>query len=133
MSLHAIGHFQGILAPTIVPPSNSSVQWFRQLCSFRCPPSLSQLLSSWPSHAEISPAILKLNPNKSPGPDGFTSGFFKAAWVLIGKEVVDSIMNFFFTGFLPSATNATILSLVPKRPGTTSISDYRPISCCSTI
>ena len=43
-----------------------------------------------------------------------------------------SIRKFFETGFLPSSTNATILTLVPKRPGASAITDYRPISCCNT-
>lgn len=34
---------------------------------------------------------------------------------------------------MPAATNATILTLVPKRPGASSVSDFRPISCCNTI
>lgn len=50
----------------------------------------------------------------------------------MGSETLDAIQKFFATGFLPAATNATILTLVPKRPGAASISDYRPISCCNT-
>lgn len=34
---------------------------------------------------------------------------------------------------MPTATNSTILSLIPKKPGATSISEFRPISCCNTI
>lgn len=76
---------------------------------------------------------MKLNANKTPGADGYTSGFFKAGWALLGSEVISSISAFLYTGFLPSATNATVLCLVPKRPGASSISDYRPISCCNTL
>lgn len=86
-----------------------------------------------PDAITISKTLLKLNPNKSPGPDGLTSGFFKAMWSLIGGEVSDSIRNFFISGFLPTSVNSTILTLVPKHPGASAISDYRPISCCSTL
>jgi hypothetical protein len=35
--------------------------------------------------------------NKAPGLDGFSAEFFKAAWPIIGKEVVKAIKNFFFS------------------------------------
>lgn len=82
---------------------------------------------------EITRTILKLNPNKAPGPDGLTSGFYKAAWEIVGPEVVTSISQFFTSSYLPTAANSTILSLVPKFPGATSITDYRPIACLNTI
>lgn len=77
--------------------------------------------------------MFSLNPNKAPGPDGLSSAFYKAAWSLIGAECVASIQHFFNSGFLPKTTNSTILSLVPKFPGATRITDYRPISCLNTI
>lgn len=49
------------------------------------------------------------------------------------RVAVSAIRNFFATNFLPATTNATILSLVPKFPGATKISDFRPISCLNTI
>lgn len=61
------------------------------------------------------------------------SGFFKSAWNLLGAETVNAIKSFFSTGFLPSAANSTILTLVPKRPGASAIGDFRPISCCNTL
>lgn len=90
-------------------------------------------MSLAPDSAEITTILLKLNPNKAPGPDGLSSGFYKAVWPLVGSEVTTSIANFFITGFLPTATNSTILSLIPKRPGASAISDHRPISCCNTL
>lgn len=51
----------------------------------------------------------------------------------LGHEVVAGIQHFFQSSFLPAATNATILSLVPKCPGASAISDFRPIACLNTI
>uniref|UniRef100_A0A0D3AZ13 Uncharacterized protein n=1 Tax=Brassica oleracea var. oleracea TaxID=109376 RepID=A0A0D3AZ13_BRAOL len=39
--------------------------------------------------------------NKSPGPDGYTPEFFKAAWPIIGEDVVVAVQSFFLKGFLP--------------------------------
>lgn len=90
-------------------------------------------LSLFPDTDTIIRTILKLNPNKYPGPDGLTSGFFKSAWAILGPEVICSIQRFFTTTFLPTSINSTILTMVPKHPGATVVSDYIPISCCSTL
>lgn len=100
---------------------------------FRCSASQQQAMTVRPSAEEISSVLLKINPNKSSGPDGFTSGFFKAVWPILGLEVTNAITHFFSTGFLPSSANATILCLVPKFIGASAISDFKPISCCTTL
>ncbi|KAL0853720.1 hypothetical protein Bca101_058872 [Brassica carinata] len=86
-----------------------------------------------PNHDEITKVMMKLNADKSPGLDGLTSGFFKASWSLLGPEVINSIKSFFNSGFLSTAENSTILSLVRKKPGASLVIDYRPISCCNTV
>lgn len=78
-------------------------------------------------------ALFKLNPNKSPGPDGLTSRFYSCSWPILGQEVTTSIRRFFSTSNMPSGMNSTILTLIPKFPGATVIKDYRPISCCNTV
>ncbi|WZY77835.1 hypothetical protein YC2023_024219 [Brassica napus] len=108
----AITHFQNILAPVNPPPSSSSVSWFHSLSEYRCPQQSQVLLSSKPDTAEITSTLHKLNPNKSPGPDGLTSGFFKAAWVAVGPDVIAGIRSFFISGHLPPSCNSTILSLL---------------------
>lgn len=76
--------------------------------------------------------MFKLNPNKSPGPDGLTSPFYSCSWHILGKEVTSAISKFFTTWNLPTATNSTILTLIPKFPGASSIKDYRHISGYNT-
>lgn len=131
ISLVAISHFQQILAPLELPAITSYL-WLQDLHSLFCTDHDRYLMSSPPSTAEIANVLRKLNPNKSPGPDGFSSAFFKSTWSIIGEEVISAISHFFSSGFLPRFTNATILTLVPKKPGATFIADYRPISCCNT-
>lgn len=112
----ALDHLRAILAPSSLPQLSSPLQWLSQLIPFRCSESQSLILSSPPTSEEIQTTIFKLNPHKSPGPDGFTSAFFKDAWTVVGAETIAAIHKFFATAFLPAATNATILTLVPKRP-----------------
>ncbi|KAL2251892.1 UNVERIFIED_CONTAM: hypothetical protein Sindi_2311500 [Sesamum indicum] len=52
--------------------------------------------------------------DKAPGPDGYSSGFFKAAWPIVGQEVTTIVMDFFNTGRLLKQINTTFLALIPK-------------------
>lgn len=65
---------------------------------------------------EIHSVLMKINPNKAHGSDGLTSDFYKTGWPNFGFEIINAIMKFFHSGFLPLSTNATILALVPKKP-----------------
>lgn len=135
MSSHAIQHFTNILGPRPTPlmEIGSTPAWFSSLIPYSCSPAESLLMTSIPTLEEITSVMHKLNSNKSPGPDGLTSGFYKSSWDILGAEVVNSIRHFFFSSFMPSATNSTILSLIPKHPGASKITDYRPISCLNTV
>ncbi|GJU52485.1 hypothetical protein Tco_1226199 [Tanacetum coccineum] len=42
------------------------------------------------SDNEIKVAMFNIGEDKSLGPDGFTSAFFKKGWDIIGKEVCDA-------------------------------------------
>lgn len=135
MSVHAVSHFQNLLGPDILLPLPvaSPADWFRQLSDFSPSQLQVQLMTSIPTAEEIQKLLFKLNPNKAPGPDGLTSAFYKSTWSFLGEEVISAITHFFQQAFLPASTNSTILTLVPKRPGATAITDYRPISCLNTL
>ena len=85
------------------------------------------------SEAEIKDILFSMPSNKAPGPDGYPMKFYKAAWPVVGKDVVSAIQSFFIFGFMPHSVNATLLSLVPKSADAEKISDYRLIACCNVI
>ena len=91
------------------------------------------MLNQEVSREEISAAFLSLHPNKAPEPDGFNGQFFRSAWSSIGEEFISGIKYFFDTRRLLKELNAIVISLVPKVTNPSSLNDYRPISCCSTI
>ena len=70
---------------------------------------------------------------KYPGPDGYTSEFFKAAWDIIGSEFTIAVQSFFTKGFLPKGVNTTILALIPMKLEARHMKVYRLISCCNII
>ncbi|XP_074271506.1 uncharacterized protein LOC141595438 [Silene latifolia] len=64
--------------------------------------------------AEIKAAIFSIPEHKSPGPDGYSSAFYKDSWSIIGDEVCNAIKDVFRSGKLLRQLNATILTLIPK-------------------
>ncbi|GKE91526.1 hypothetical protein Tco_1572621 [Tanacetum coccineum] len=65
---------------------------------------------------EIKEAMFDIGENRAPGPDGFTSAFFKQSWHIIGKDVTQAIKEFFRTGKMLGEINATLITLIPKIP-----------------
>ncbi|KAL0455366.1 UNVERIFIED_CONTAM: hypothetical protein Slati_0875800 [Sesamum latifolium] len=47
---------------------------------------------------EVKNAIFDIAEDKAPGPDGYSSGFYKAAWSVIDDEVTAAIQDFFTSG-----------------------------------
>ncbi|GJT93496.1 RNA-directed DNA polymerase, eukaryota, reverse transcriptase zinc-binding domain protein [Tanacetum coccineum] len=82
---------------------------------------------------EIRDAMFGINDSKAPGPDGFTAKFFKATWKIIGKDICMAVRDFFLIGKLLGEVNATLISLVPKIPTPSKVSDFRPIVCCNVL
>ena len=68
-----------------------------------------------------------------PRPDGYPVDFYISSWETVGELVTDAIADFFQCGRLLKEANNTILSLIPKTANLSSLSDYRPISCCNTV
>ncbi|XP_022040984.1 uncharacterized protein LOC110943550 [Helianthus annuus] len=82
---------------------------------------------------EVKKAMFSIGSDKAPGPDGFTAGFFKAAWPIIGSEVSNAVMDFFATGKMLRELNHTIIVLLPKTSSPYVVTDYRPIACCNVL
>lgn len=77
--------------------------------------------------------MFHIDSNKSPGADGFGSGFFKAAWPIVGDEISKAVMEFFRNGKLLKQLNATNIALIPKTSAPDLASQYRPISWCNVL
>lgn len=56
-----------------------------------------------------------MDKNKAPGLDGYTVGFFQAAWWIIGLEICEAIMTFFRNGKLLRQINGTLITLVAEK------------------
>ncbi|KAK4388164.1 hypothetical protein Sango_2423000 [Sesamum angolense] len=85
------------------------------------------------SRDEIKATFFDIAEDKAPGPDGYSSGFFKAVWPIVGEEMIKAIMEFFHFGKILKQLNATLITLIPKVQLPSNVAEYRPISCCNVL
>nr|GEW05493.1 RNA-directed DNA polymerase, eukaryota, reverse transcriptase zinc-binding domain protein [Tanacetum cinerariifolium] len=85
------------------------------------------------SKEEIKKAVWDCRIDKSPGPDGFTFGFYRRYWKLIENDVVDAVTCFFHQGSFPKGGNSCFIILIHKTPNANMVKDYRPISLIESM
>lgn len=129
----AVSHFSSFLSYEPADYRGVTMEDMQSLLDFRCSEEMRSSMVREVSAEEIRKVIFGMARNKSPGPDGYTYEFFKAAWPVVGGDLVMAIRSFFENGFLPKGLNSTILALIPKKEVALHMRDYRPISCCNVV
>ncbi|KAL2230606.1 UNVERIFIED_CONTAM: hypothetical protein Sindi_1655000, partial [Sesamum indicum] len=81
--------------------------------------------------ANVKQAIFYITEDKAPGLNRFSSDFYKAAWPIVGIEVMKAILDFFNMGKLLNQVNATLFALIPNLHSPLLVADFRPRSCRS--
>ncbi|GKC20760.1 RNA-directed DNA polymerase, eukaryota [Tanacetum coccineum] len=71
--------------------------------------------------------------DKSPGPDGFTFGFYRRFWKVIEDDVVNDVTYLFTHGFFPKGSNSSFIALISKVPNANMVKDFRPISLIGSL
>nr|GFC84850.1 RNA-directed DNA polymerase, eukaryota, reverse transcriptase zinc-binding domain protein [Tanacetum cinerariifolium] len=66
------------------------------------------------TRSEIKKAVWDCGIDKSPGPDGFTFGFYQRYWTFLENDVVEAVNTFFNHGNCPKGTNSSFITLIPK-------------------
>lgn len=82
---------------------------------------------------EVREALFMMNPNKAPGPDGLTAGFYQHHWELIGPSVTNAVLDFLQGGDMPEKVNMTTIVLIPKVKQPQEMKQFRPISLCNVV
>ncbi|GJX59208.1 putative RNA-directed DNA polymerase, eukaryota, reverse transcriptase zinc-binding domain protein [Tanacetum coccineum] len=85
------------------------------------------------TNEEIKTAMFGIGDDRVPGPDGYTSAFFKKCWAIVGTDVCNAVREFFNNGQLLKEINHTFIALIPKVSTPLKVNDYRPISCCNVL
>jgi len=82
---------------------------------------------------EIKNALFMMQPNKSPGPDGFTAEFYIRHWSLFRNDICRAVRRFMEGGDMPEVVNRTFLVLIPKVKQPQDLSQYGPIALCNVL
>lgn len=86
-----------------------------------------------PDAREIRLAVLSMDGNKSPGPDGTSPTFYKHYWHIIGEDLVSAVQDYFSGEMVSREVNHTFITLIPKRPSANMVDQFRPIVLCNVI
>ena len=63
---------------------------------------------------DVLTTLREMDDNKVPGGYGFTAHFFKQAWLTMGDEVTEEVLQFFQTNEMFDPINKASLTLIPK-------------------
>ncbi|RVW17895.1 hypothetical protein CK203_093548 [Vitis vinifera] len=80
------------------------------------------------SETEIYAALMGMNGDKAPGPDGFTVAFWQSSWEIVKEDILGLFKEFHEQNSFIKSLNHTFLVLIPKKGGVEDLGDYRPIS-----
>jgi ribonuclease HI/exonuclease III len=83
------------------------------------------------SEEELSKVIWSMDPDKAPGPDGFTIHFYRICWNIIKSDLIRMIKGVLQKAKIGGSTNSTFLALIPKETNPASFDRFRPISLCN--
>ncbi|GKU86882.1 hypothetical protein SLEP1_g1354 [Rubroshorea leprosula] len=119
---------------------DSNTNYFHKIATVRkgkntikLPTSMVDFLQQPITDLEIKEVVFSSPRNRAPGPDGYTSEFYKAAWPVVGDLVTKAIQEFFSSGKILREMNSTIISLVPKVLNPVKMTEFRPIACCNIL
>ena len=82
---------------------------------------------------EVVFALLKLNGEKAPRPDGYMTAFWQFSWDIVKEEVMGVFMDFFVTGKFVKSLNSTFIVTVTKKEGADNFKDFRPINLVASL
>lgn len=130
---HCVDFFKDLFGSAPSALTSEDCATIQSLTSFRCSSEIHNQLEAPVSAADIKAGFFALPSNKSPGPDGYTAEFFRRTWSFIGPCLIAAVQEFFTSGKLLNQWNSTSVTLVPKKPSSDQLKDFRPISCCNAI
>ncbi|RVW53855.1 LINE-1 reverse transcriptase-like [Vitis vinifera] len=82
---------------------------------------------------EIYAALMGMNGDKAPGPDGFTIAFWQSSWELVKEEIMELFREFYNQCSFANSLNSTFIVLIPKKGGAEDLGDFRPISLVGSL
>nr|GEZ54084.1 RNA-directed DNA polymerase, eukaryota [Tanacetum cinerariifolium] len=85
------------------------------------------------SRDDIKSTVWNCGDNKYPRPDGYSFGFIKIYWDLIGSDLCEAVEHFFVKGSFPNGCNSSFIALIPKVSDAKFVSDFHLISLIGSV
>eukprot|EP00253_Pinus_taeda_P016842 PITA_16842 len=82
---------------------------------------------------ELLSAMKSFKKDRSLGPDGWPIEFFIHFYDLFKSDLLHMVEASRMSGNIHSALTSTFIALIPKKQGSASLHDYRPISLCNSL
>jgi hypothetical protein len=79
------------------------------------------------SEEETKCAILSMNRNSAPGPDGFRLSFYRAPWGTVAAQIMDLLHSFHQGAVELERINRSYMVLLPKKQGVVAVDAFRPV------
>nr|GEU80679.1 RNA-directed DNA polymerase, eukaryota, reverse transcriptase zinc-binding domain protein [Tanacetum cinerariifolium] len=90
-------------------------------------------LERYVSKEELKRAMWDCGTDKSPGPNGFTFGFYRHFWSTMENDVFVAVNHFLTYGDIHKGCNSSFIALISKVPDANLVKDFRPISLIGSI
>ncbi|VFQ80677.1 unnamed protein product [Cuscuta campestris] len=128
----AVTHFPTLLNSSEPCSSSEAYSQFLSTIPHLLDHNQNECLMSLPTEEEIKVTVWDMDPNSSPGPDGFNINFFKQCWDIIKGDLTSACQEVFLGIPLPKAASSSNICLLPKTYNAMKLNDFRPV-CLSTV
>ncbi|CAL9002137.1 unnamed protein product [Prunus brigantina] len=91
-----------------------------------------QLLQPF-TREELEHTLFQMFPTKAPGHDGMPALFFQKYWHIVGDKVANKCLQILNGEGSVREFNHTLIALIPKVKMPTTVSEFPPISLCTTV
>ncbi|VFQ73495.1 unnamed protein product [Cuscuta campestris] len=128
----AVTHFTTLLNSSEPCSSSEVYSQFLSTIPHLINHTQNECLISLPTEEEIKVTVWDMDPNSSPGPDGFNINFFKQCWDIIKDDLTSACQEVFLGIPLPKAASSSNICLLPKTDNAMRLNDFRLV-CLSTV
>lgn len=122
------GYFSNLFTAT-----NTEVSRVINTVDRRVNPAQNSCMLAPVQYKEVKTTLFGMHPDKSPGPDGMSPGFFQKYWQVVGDDIVKLVQNFFTMGKFEEYITETNIVMIPKKQNPETMADLRPIALCNVV